>query len=110
MTAAPFDEPDGRNPVLLLAEAVATLPSFVRPGGRDALVRTLPPDIAAAVRQDGRPLIHSFSLVQACLDRPGGLAALLAALEAVEHGSAPMARVRAIAALVPAERWRGERR
>jgi hypothetical protein len=91
-------------------ETVASLPTLRSATGRSAFIGMLRTDIALAVRHDQRARVHTFNLVQACLDREGGLRELLERLCELEGDSHAMRRALELATALSRSPERGATR
>ncbi|HEX8868644.1 MAG TPA: toll/interleukin-1 receptor domain-containing protein [Lentzea sp.] len=73
--------------------------------GRNLVVRMVSAEIGRQlpVEENRQQVGHLYNLAEACAQHPGGLAALVRVLERIEHGSKPMALVRATVAEMTAD-------
>ncbi|MFI1163586.1 hypothetical protein ACH4UM_08215 [Streptomyces sp. NPDC020801] len=77
-----------------LLDILERMPAMAAPAGRSRLIRQLPAVIAVSVPQSGITRSALLDLIDTCVEFPGGLAELEAALDMVDSGTAALAEFR----------------
>ncbi|MBW8486848.1 effector-associated domain 2-containing protein [Actinomadura parmotrematis] len=79
--------------LFVLAERVLDVPVMAREQGRNRVVDALRPDIAHMIARQPEARLDVFGIVQTCMDHPGGLRELVAALRLITGDSGSVARL-----------------
>jgi hypothetical protein len=82
-----------RASLMTFVEALLAVPAIGQESSRQALLQQLRPEISGAVPYSPHSRHHVISLVTTCMNYPGGLDELLAAVHDFEGESIPVRRL-----------------